>query len=238
MANKLKITIIRGMKSFRFLSTIKQQFSKFRDHFSDFRLITANLVVVIKMVFFGVLFAEIIHFSQFTAEQLNRTLVNFGHDWWIIFLGSVGIIMTLAYALARGIWGDLKKIFKSYRLDVLIALCFGISIDITWGGFLTGWYEALTVALTFQQLLIIILTPFIIATLVIFRSISWKKKEVDSGFLPDKELEERENDLLNLVEKANRFAGRVFNNGASESFVFGVDAPWGIGKSSFINFCK
>ncbi len=190
------------------------------------------------MAFFGVLFTEIAYFSLVIAEQLNKALLSFGHERWIVSIGAIGLIMTVAYMLARGVLNDLIKIFKSYRVDVLIALCFGIWIDVAWGGFLSGWYEVLVVVFTFQQLLVIILAPFVIATLVIFRSVSLSKKEPDSSFLPDKELEERKNDLLNLTEKANRFAERVFNKGASESFVFGVDAPWGIGKSSFINFCK
>lgn len=238
MANYVENQYNDGMKPSGFLTTIKQLLSKFKKHFSDFRVITANLIVIIKTAFFGVLFTEIAYFSHTISGQLNEALKSFNHEWWIVFLGSTAIIMTLVYTLARGILNDFNKIFKSYRLDVLTALCFGIWISVAWGGFLTSWYESLMVTFTFQQLLIIIIAPFIIATLVIFRSITWKNKDVDSSFLPDKELENRENDLLNLTEKANRFAERVFNKGASESFVFGVDAPWGIGKSSFINFCK
>lgn len=219
-------------------STISGQYSKFKDHFSDFRVITANLIVLIKTIFFGVLFAEIYYFSQVLADQINKALQDLNHQWWIVAFGVIGIIMTIAYSLARSIISDGWKMFKSYRLDVLIALCLGIWISVAWGGFLSHWYKNLIITFTFQQLLIIVLAPFIITTLVISRSVLWKKKESDSSFLPDKELEKRGSDLLNLAEKANRFAGRVYNNGSSESFVFGVDAPWGIGKSSFINFCK
>lgn len=43
--------------------------------------------------------------------------------------------------------------------------------------------------------------------------------------------------MLGLSETASRFAELVLNRNSSDSLVFGVDAPWGTGKSSFINFC-
>ena len=46
-----------------------------------------------------------------------------------------------------------------------------------------------------------------------------------------------ERNVLLPSEIAKQFAERVLNGGSSESIVFGVDAPWGAGKSSFINFC-
>lgn len=218
--------------------SVEKQYLKFKAHFSDFRIITANLIVLIKTIFFGILFTEIFYFSQKIAEQINKNLENFGHEKLIIILGGIGLITTIAYLLARGIVSDIKILLKSYRFDILLALIFGIWMSVAWGGFLSDWYEEVALVFTFVQLILLILAPFVIASLVIYRSAFWKKKEIDSSFLSDKELEDKQNDLLNLAEKANRFAGRVFNNGAQESFVFGVDAPWGIGKSSFINFCK
>lgn len=226
------------MKQSTPLKRVRQQYSKFKDYFSDSGLITANLIVIIKTVFFGILFVEVFYFSQVLSIQLNNAASKFGHEGWIIFGGSVGVIMTLFYILIRDTVQDLCKFYRSYRLDVLTALCFGIWIDVAWGGFLYSWYEKLAITFSFQQLLIIILAPIVLTAFVIFRSISWKKIENESNFISDHELKDRKNDLLNLADKANKFAERVFNNGNSESFVFGVDAPWGIGKSSFINFCK
>ncbi|MEI6042535.1 MAG: P-loop NTPase fold protein [bacterium] len=226
------------MKQTTLLKRTQQQYSKFKDYFSDPGLITANLIVIIKTVFFGILFVEVFYFSQAFSLQLNNAISKFGHEGWIILGASLGIITTLFYVLIRDTVQDLCKFYRSYRFDVLTALCFGIWIDVAWGGFLYDWYKKLVISFSFQQLLILVFAPVILTAFVIFRSISWKKKETESNFLSDHELKERKNDLLNLADKANKFAERVFNNGNSESFVFGVDAPWGIGKSSFINFCK
>jgi hypothetical protein len=113
----------------------------------------------------------------------------------------------------------------------------GFLISVAWSGFLVSFYQDL-LNFTFSQNLIILGSPFVISILVMFRSFSKINKKIDSGLLLDKELLSRKDDLLNLSEKADSFAERVFNHGSPASFVFGVDSPWGIGKSSFINFCE
>jgi len=152
-------------------------------------------------------------------------------------LSVFGLIVTLLYLWKREIYSDLKKLIRSYRFDVFIPFCLGVWLSISWGGFLFNWYEELIIGFNFQQLITIIITPFIIAISIFLGSVSRQNKHADSSFLSDKELEENEEDLLRFTETADKFAERVFNNGSSESLVFGIDAPWGIGKSSFINLC-
>ncbi len=212
--------------------------SKIKSYFIDFRVITVNLLVLIKTVFLGVLSTEIVFFSLTIATAINKFAKGIGHEKFIIAIGVIGILVAVIYSLMRNIIVDAKKILKSGRLDLLIALCFGIWLNIARGGFLVRWYSIFVNSLTSQQLIIFITAPFLLGILIILRSIFWKAEQAQSAFIDDKELEESKYDLLNFTNKANGFAERVFNNGASESFVFGVDAPWGIGKSTFINFCK
>lgn len=201
------------------------------------KTIITNLVVIIKTIFCGVLLAEVFYFSQVISEQLNKELIDRGHEILTLFLGLAGFIVTLLYLWKREAYSDLKKLIRSRRFDVLIPFCFGVWLNMSWGGFLFTWYEELIIGFNFQQLITIITTPFIIAVSILLGSVSRQNKRADSSFLSDKELEENEEDLLRFTETADKFAGRVFNNGSSESLVFGIDAPWGIGKSSFINLC-
>jgi hypothetical protein len=70
--------------------------------------------------------------------------------------------------------------------------------------------------------------------------VALKKDKSDvstSFFINDQDIKTKDQDLLKLSENATRFAERVLNNGSPDSLVFGIDAPWGIGKSSFLNFC-
>lgn len=200
--------------------------------------IITNLVVLIKFTFFGVLLAEAFYFSGAISEQLNKELVGQNKEILTICLSLIGLIVTLLYLWQREFYSNLKKLLKSCRFDVFIAFCFGIWLSVAWGGFLSNWYEELAAGFNFQQLLTIVITPFLVVGSVFIRSISSNKNRSDSSLLSDKEIDENADDLLNFTETANKFAGRVFNNGATESFVFGIDAPWGIGKSSFVNLCE
>jgi KAP family P-loop domain len=220
------------------MKAFDKYYARFKESLSDLRIITANLVVLIKTVFLGVLTAEIWHFSLLFSDKINKWVFVSGYECWAIVLCVVGALSLASYLLMRGIFFDVKKLFKSGRVDVLAALCFGVWLSVAWGGFLSTWSSTIVSSLSITQMLTIISGPFILGVLVMGRQLLWKERKTDSSFIVDAELEGRENDLLNFAEKANSFAERVFNGGSPESFVFGVDAPWGIGKSTFINFCR
>ncbi len=212
--------------------------SRIKRYFDDYRVIVSNLITLIKFIFFGVLSTEILFFSIIIPQKINKIIESNNYEHYAIILVLLGILIIITYLLFRGFLADARKILKSGRTDLLVAFCFGAWIDFAWGGFLTKWCSNIIDLLNVQQIFVIISAPFIIGFLVIARSIFWKTKQQESTFITDEELEYKKDDLLNFSDKADRFADRVFNNGSSKSFVFGVDAPWGIGKSTFINFCK
>ncbi len=218
--------------------SIKKHITRSKELLSDFQIITANLVVLIKITFIGVLSAEIWRFSSTVSGKINKWIYVGNYEYQAVAFCFAAILFLIIYLLARGFFSDLKKIVKSWRVDVLVSFCFGIWLSLAWGGFLSASDSNIVSFLDIKQILTIISGPFILGILVMYRQLLWKDKERDSFFVVDAELEGRENDLLNFAEKANRFSEQVFNGGSPESFVFGIDAPWGIGKSTFINFCR
>ncbi|VVQ36268.1 hypothetical protein PS947_04954 [Pseudomonas fluorescens] len=58
-----------------------------------------------------------------------------------------------------------------------------------------------------------------------------------SVFLDDENISGSEADLLDLGLKVSAFATGVLNKGSSKSLVFGIDSPWGVGKTSFLELC-
>jgi hypothetical protein len=56
------------------------------------------------------------------------------------------------------------------------------------------------------------------------------------AFLPDKEVDDEALDVLKSQVHAKNFAAVVAKETARSPMVFGVDGPWGVGKSTFINF--
>jgi len=205
----------------------------------NFRIVGTSPYVLIKTIFLGIIFTETWFFSQFVAQCMSNDILANNYEYYVFAIEIIYIILLVIYLSARDFFTDVVKIIKSKRIDILIALCLGIWIDIIWGSFLFGWYKNKILLLNFQQLLTLVFIPFILGLILIGKSIFLKKKtNIDSVFVSDLEVKTKKDDLLDFTEKADRFAERVFNNGSSESFVFGIDAPWGIGKSTFINFCE
>ncbi|MEX0931972.1 MAG: P-loop NTPase fold protein [Candidatus Paceibacterota bacterium] len=201
---------------------------------------TAQLLMLIKAVFLGILGTEIWYLALILSDKVNTWVSLNNYENATVWLCVVGAILLLAYLFTRGVFWDVRKILKSGRIDVLAALVFGVWISVSWGGFLSTWSIQVVSILSISQILTVIAIPFVLGILVLSRQIALtvRNEERDSSFVVDKELERKESDLLNFSEKAERFAEQVYNGGSPESFVFGVDAPWGIGKSTFINFCK
>ncbi len=217
---------------------IQKYHARLKEVFTDLRVITANLSVLIKAVFLGILVAEIWRLSLVAAGKANGWIFSNNYESWAIGICIAGIAILVSYLIARDVPADFKKIVASGRIDVFIAISLGAWLSVAWSGFFSDWYTAFVASSSIPQLLTIISGPFILAVLIVARSVVRREKKVDSSFIVDLELNDKEKDLLGFGDKASNFAERVFNGGSPDSFVFGVDAPWGIGKSTFINFCQ
>jgi DNA polymerase III delta prime subunit len=57
-------------------------------------------------------------------------------------------------------------------------------------------------------------------------------------FIGDEEIQDKKDDLLASELHAKSFAEAVLESGAHPGLVFGVDGPWGVGKTSFINLAS
>jgi len=212
--------------------------AKLRDSLADLRIITAKIVVLFKTALFGVLSAEIWLFSITFADKINNWVFVKNYEFGAFVIYALCLILLVVFLLIRGVFTYAKKIIRSRRIDIFVAFCFGVWLSVTWGGFLSALDSRIVTSLSIRELLTIATGLFILGILIIVNPVFGRKEEVESSFVVDLELDERKDDLLNFADKANRFAERVFNGGSPDSFVFGVDAPWGIGKSTFVNFCK
>jgi hypothetical protein len=219
------------------MQSLKDRFSKFREHVADFKIITANLVVLIKTAFLGLLAAEVWRLSVLSAGDINKWIDKGNYEYKVLLACLVYLLTLVLYLKIRGVFKDSYQILKSWRFDILFALLFGIWLSIAWSSFFSSWYSDVIVSFTVTQRLTVLFIPFLLSFLILARQMFWKESKTESSFIVDRELTDTKDDLLRFKEKANRFAERIFNGGSPDSFVFGVDAPWGIGKSSFMNFC-
>jgi len=83
---------------------------------------------------------------------------------------------------------------------------------------------------------------------VILKAVLWKtnKSKVKSKdestdylkFLSDDAIENDSDDFLGFKPRVEAFSERLLNDSSQGNNVFGLDAPWGSGKTSFVNLCK
>ncbi len=210
--------------------------------FINQRVSITNLAVLIKFGIFGVLVSQSYYFAKIVGFRLGEYTARGNYGYIITLLSIFGLLSAVIYLLGRGFLSDTIRILKSYRFDVFVAFCFGIFLGASFGGDTSAFYAKGISLITDGQLMLLALIPIIIGYSLVFRVVQlWRGQQRNREkpfFINDIEQETKKNDLLGFAEEAERFADRVFNRGSADSMVFGIDAPWGIGKSTFVNFCK
>ncbi|WP_085656250.1 P-loop NTPase fold protein [Pseudomonas sp. B11(2017)] len=187
----------------------------------------------------GILIGEALAVGRIIGALLNKHLATSGLDISILSISGLSLATCLVYAGSRGACADTWKILKSLRIDLLFVLSLGFFLSFSSDGFANEFYAKHLEKLTFSQLACLSISPVLMAWVVMLKAYlySLRKADVRPYFMSDRELEETKDDLLEVKERADIFAERVLNGGSSESLVFGIDAPWGAGKSTFVNFC-
>lgn len=195
------------------------------------------LIVFAKALALGFLGAEFCRFfvaigSKFAAVTVCLTSVV--AVMTILFY----CIVVMAYAIARGIIADIKRIAKSRRFDLLLTLLAGCWASALSSSYLSTFHAAFRVISPSWA-------PFTLAVLglVMVSSIiqSYRTPIEDDSqvmFLEDVEVDSNDQDVLGTSEQAYLFADAVNASAARAGLVFGLDGPWGAGKSSFIKLAE
>jgi len=150
-----------------------------------------------------------------------------------------GLALSLTYAVKRGASAATARMGRSFRLDLLMAIGLGVwsnTLALPW---LTKFHAALETAdphwapVVLLLLCVVLLSPM-------FQLYLQRPKKAPSQlyFISDEEIRNEEDDLLATKGQAKSFAETVLASGAHSGLVFGVDGPWGVGKTSFINLAE
>jgi len=208
------------------------------------KITSLHLITLIKAWFVGLLSTEILFFSYSVATKLGEYVTENKLEASVVAIGAIYFLVIVAYLFYREAHLKLTRIIKSKRFDLFFLFGVGVAANFYLGGIGFDVYQRCLAFLNINQLLVVTTLPlFIYSSFLVHGVYIWLKAKLDKGqqgafFISDKEQKHRKDDLLGFSETAEKFAERVINLGSSDSLVFGVDAPWGIGKSSFVNFCK
>ncbi|MGE0350884.1 P-loop NTPase fold protein [Hydrogenophaga sp.] len=144
--------------------------------------------------------------------------------------------IPVVYGWKRQAIAQLRRMIASWRIDLLASVALGI-----WADFLVAPKLAKVHAAISRQdmgwaplvlgMLIVVLLASVTRDFIARRS----KPLGQVHFLPDDEIGDEREDALGIAEQAKGFAQTVLAAGAQTGLVFGIDAPWGTGKTSFLN---
>lgn len=193
-----------------------------------------------KWFLFGAIFVEIglciIHF----INALNNSSIQQKTEWafWLL----VALYGLLCVALSKKIVKTVAAILGSKRIDLFIVTLSGACSMYLVGGigieFIKNWLNSAP----WRYLILVSSLPIVFYVSRVIRLLQASKfsskKQNYSLFLSDREGRSKSDDAFEVYGTAERFAERVYNQGSPESLVFGIDAPWGAGKSTFVNMCK
>jgi len=200
-----------------------------------------NGIVMLKPFLLGILLMEVFLLAREVGNTLSEQYIVNNHQNWLWIIGAIYFFLAITSFLRINKLEKIKIICKSKRFDLLIMLCLGGGFVFVFDGFKVNYIRYMALSISYLQLTFLILMPFIVYIALIKSNIqleSLVEKNEKSFFLSDKAKENKENDEFEFSDQAERFAERVFDNNSSESLVFGIDAPWGTGKSTFVNLCK
>lgn len=197
-----------------------------------------ELLVFARVFAIWFILAGVFRVTYFAGEKFVPLLAD-GN--WVFQAAVIAfcLMVCLFYAIMRDARSSIVRLGRSLRFDL-----FGFSVIGVWSNYLTSsWLlEVQKVvnganpwwAPTILGALVLALISPLCRTYL-----SQKKKSAPQFyFLGDDEIETEEEDILQNKELAKDFAETVLASEAHAGLVFGIDGPWGTGKTSFINLAE
>lgn len=194
-----------------------------------------ELMVFAKVFVVGYVVAEVFWAAYYLGTAFALANVDFPL-WARVTVVLVGLAVCVAYAVNRGAHTAVVQISRSLRFDLLMALCLGAwSNDLTMP-WLSTFHDALKGANPYWAPVAFLLFCTVLLWPLLQRH--WPRRpqiEPQPRFLTDEEIKRETDDMLSNASQAKSFAETVLASRVHTGLVFGVDGPWGVGKTSFIN---
>ena len=200
----------------------------------------ARLSVLIKAAFIGLLAGEVFALATDIGEQIASLFTNSLVRYTALNVLGIGALISIGYLRLRVYKSKVKDLFQVARIDIVFVAALGFFVSRADGGVGSSWYAKLVSMLTPWAWVFLISIPVAIPCVLTIQSWFSRYYKPNKGqrfFISDTEITAADHDLMGLADRARAFAERVLNEGSVDSLVFGIDAPWGTGKSSFVNFC-
>lgn len=183
----------------------------------------------------GFIGAEVWRSAFYAGTSFSRTVSDVA-PWAKV--GAVFVITALciAYAVKRGADVTAVRMARSGRFDLLIAVGAGVWVNNLAAPFFAKGHAILKSADPHWAPMLLVLFCAVLASPLVRQVFPRAKRTIPQlYFITDEEIGDEKDDLFASETQAKSFAEAVLESGAHEGLVFGIDGPWGVGKTSFIN---
>lgn len=199
-----------------------------------------ELLVFARFLATGFLVAEIWRAGFSIGENFASSALWSDVDLYVkISVMLAGALLCLTYAFKRGAHLFAVRIGRSFRIDLLFALGIGIWVNELASPWLSKAHSALkSLDPNWTPAVFLLLSAVLLSPLIQHYWPRRKKAASQLYFIADEEIEYERDDLLANESQAKSFAETVLASGAHSGLVFGIDGPWGVGKTSFINLAE
>lgn len=202
-------------------------------------------IAIFRVYFFAAIFC-------FVSVELWRVAMLVGQSIYITYTAkfdplTIILVVTVVGFLGglhlweRGAYSSAGRLLRSKRADIAVIGITGGVGGYFWVMFAPKEYEAFLRAippgLALYSVVLLTFTGFVgsIRARVILFLAKFKGR---SALIDDRAITKDIEDGLGIGEMAKRFALNVMNERSPASLIFGLDSPWGTGKSSFVNVCR
>lgn len=197
-----------------------------------------ELPIFARSLTIGFLVAEVWRAAFYLGASFAVTLSEVP-IWAKVGVILAGSALCSTYAVKRGALAAAERMARSLRVDLLIAVGIGIWANELTSPWLARAHTALKDADPHWAPIVLVLLSAILLSPLIQRYFPRSTKAAPQlYFIADEEIGEERDDLLASEVQAKAFAETVLESGAHPGLVFGVDGPWGVGKTSFINLAE
>lgn len=201
------------------------------------------ILFYLKYFLIALIAGELLQLGWETYWAVDQHLLQYFHVHTMFRVLSIATLyLLIVYAHEEESFEPVFRLARHDRVDVLAAGLFGLFFSFK-ADMIGKFYYALVLKCLKIPLIAWLVSALIgflfIASLTTIIRACTPKKNSDEGFLlSDAPIKHPDEDDLDLFPQAKNFADKIYNAGGTQSTVFGLDAPWGIGKTSFLNLMK
>ena len=197
-----------------------------------------ELLVFAKMFVVGLIAAEVCRAGYYLGTAFAPEIADFPL-WTRVTAVLIGLAVCAVYAVNRGAHTSVVQMGRSLRFDLLIAMCLGAWSNELAMPWFSSFHSLLKASNPYWAPLVLLLLCTVLLSPLLQRH--WPRRRMGVSqlrFLADDEIGRESDDLLANEAQAKSFAETVLTSDAHSGLVFGVDGPWGVGKTSFVNLAE